>query len=218
MLLLEISETEPAQPSWKFPHPIIKSTITELTCYHGALKGIDAKKLLEQQPGNSHLVRYSDSNEEYILSVLKRGANGPICQHFVIKKITICDIDVSVYTVEGSDMMFLDASEMMEYFRRKPISYQIYDGIGEPCLAMPKPCAVALNDLKEASSRAVQTEKTTSCPTMPELCAIEQPEMAPNNPKQLPEIVLEGDSHKKETLSQAVQTENTTSGIICIIL
>ena len=119
-----------AQPSWKFPSAVKRYTIRELSCYHGALRGVEAEEKLKQQPGDSHLIRYSDSRGEYILSVLKRGANGPICQHFVIKILALHDR--SKYSVEGSDMEFHDASEMLEYFRKNHISFEI-DGIGKPC-------------------------------------------------------------------------------------
>ena len=127
---LSIPKT-PAQPSWKFPSTTKRSTITELSCYHGALRGVEAEEKLKQQPGDSHLIRYSDSSEEYILSVLKRGANGPICQHFIIKTKLH---DKSLYIVEGSDMTFHDVNEMLDYFRKNPISYEI-NAIGEPCFA-----------------------------------------------------------------------------------
>ena len=123
----------PAEPSWKFRSLTRRSTIAQLSCYHGALRGVEAEKKLKQQPGDSHLIRYSDSKGEYILSVLKKGANGPICQHFVIKTKLYSR---RLYTVEGSDITFHDASEMLKYFRNNPISYKI-DNIGEPCLAIP---------------------------------------------------------------------------------
>ena len=129
---LPSKETVPAEPSWKFPSADKRSTtITELSCYHGALRGVEAEEKLKQQPGDSHLIRYSDSKGEYILSVLKRGANGPICQHFKIKTLPPPH-DKYSYTVVGSDRIFHGASEMLKYFRKNPITYKI-NGIGKPC-------------------------------------------------------------------------------------
>ena len=125
------SKTISAEPSWKFPSTTKISTITELSCYHGALRGVEAEEKLKQQPGDSHLIRYSDSNEEYILSVLMRDDNGPICQHFIIKTLPPPHDKYSC-TVEGSDRVFHCASEMLKYFREHPISYEIYS-IGKPC-------------------------------------------------------------------------------------
>ena len=121
------SGTTEAQPSWKFLSKTKIAAITELSSYHGALRSVQAEEKLKQQPGDSHLIRYSDSNRKYILSVLKRGANGPICQHFKIKKLPL----PHAYTVEGSDRIFMGASKMLKYFRNNPISYEI-DGIGKP--------------------------------------------------------------------------------------
>ena len=134
LLSMEISaKAMLAQPSWKFSSTVKRYTITELSCYHGAMRSVEAEKKLKQQPGDSHLIRYSDSKGEYILSVLKRGANGPICQHFVIKTKLH---EINLYSVEGSDMTFHDVSEMLKYFRKNPINYEI-NGIGEPCHATP---------------------------------------------------------------------------------
>ena len=123
------TDTTPAQPSWKFPSKTKRYNITELSCYHGALRGVEAEERLKQQPGDSHLVRYSDNKEEYILTVLKRVAKGPICQHFVIKTLPPPH---NAYTVEGSDRIFYGASKMLKYFRKNPITYKI-NGIGKPC-------------------------------------------------------------------------------------
>ena len=123
------TDITPAQPSWKFPSTTKISTITELSCYHGALRGEEAEERLKQQPVDSHLVRYSDNKEEYILTVLKRVDNGTICQHFVIKTLPPPH---NAYTVEGSDRIFQGASKMLKYFRKNPITYKI-NGIGKPC-------------------------------------------------------------------------------------
>ena len=115
-----------------FRPPGTRAAITELSCYHGALRGVEAEEKLKQQPGDSHLIRHTDSNGEYILSVLKRGANGPICKHLVIKTLPPPQ-DKYSYTVEGSDRIFHGAPEMLKFFRQHPISIEI-NGIGEPCL------------------------------------------------------------------------------------
>ena len=119
-----------------FRPPGTTAAITELSCYHGALRGEEAEKKLKQQPGDSHLIRYTNSNGEYILSVLKRGANGPICQHLVIKTLPQPH-DKYSYTVEGSDRIFHGAPEMLKFFRQHPLSIEI-NGIGEPCFVHTK--------------------------------------------------------------------------------
>ena len=129
LVLKPSRETVSAQPSWKFPSTIKRYTITELSCYHGALRGEEAEEKLKQQPGDSHLIRYSDSKGEYILSVLKRGDSGPIYQHFIIKTKLH---ERNLYSVEGSEMTFHDVSKMLKYFRKNPI-YNEITGIGKPC-------------------------------------------------------------------------------------
>lgn len=94
------------------------------------MRSVETEEKLKQQSGDSHLIRYSESKGEYILSVSKRRANGHICQHFVVVDMA------NTYYVEGSDRPFYDADKLLDYFRRSPLSFEI-DNIGKPCRATP---------------------------------------------------------------------------------
>ena len=98
--------------------------ITLYHCYQGSISGKEAKLRLEQQFGNSYLVRFSNSQNKHILSVLKRGDdNAVIFRNFIIN--TESKLDQHEYEIEGSQKKFNDFSELLNYYEKYPISTEI---------------------------------------------------------------------------------------------
>lgn len=108
----------------------LKRSISQHLCYHGTMTGICAEEKFKKEFGNCYLVRYSNTHKEYMLSVCGRGDNNDkIIQHFTIKIIP--KYDQNEYEIEGSEKKFDDFSELLQYYEKNPISYEIYY-IGKP--------------------------------------------------------------------------------------
>lgn len=127
-----------ALPAWKTKGNTFKRDITQHLCYHGPITGEDAKLKLQQQVGNCYLVRYSNSQDQYILSVLKKGDDSAeILQHFVINIETMHY--QHEYEIEGSEKRFDDFSRLLQFYENNQISPEI-ECIGSPCyISLPSP-------------------------------------------------------------------------------
>ena len=114
--------------------PAHLTAITQYPCYKGHISGKEAKLRLEQQFENSYLVRFSDSRNKYILSVLKSGDdNTVIFRNFIINIET--KNDQLKYEIEGLQKKFDNFSELLNYCEKNPISTEI-SCIGSPLFTL----------------------------------------------------------------------------------
>lgn len=126
------SPVEHAPSKWKMGmiSPKDKKRITEHPHFQGPMNAVDARKRLTKKGGKCYLIRFSESHDKYMLSVMGRGDNDTsIFQHFPINITT--KHDQSEYEIEGSEKKFEDILQLLEYYEKYPISYAI-DSIGKP--------------------------------------------------------------------------------------
>lgn len=101
--------------------------------YNGSMTGKKAELRLQQHGGNCYLIRYSEANSTYVLSVMKRSAeyeNGLKAAHFQLNVIK--GISFNEYEVRGSEKTFYDIFKLLEYYQKNPVDHSI-QSIGEAC-------------------------------------------------------------------------------------
>ena len=126
-----------AQPAHLARRNTVLPSITQYPYYHGPISGDEAKERLKLQLRNSFLVRFSETQNKYILSVLKRGDNKTVIfRNFVINTET--KLDQHEYEIEGSQKKFDNFSELLNYYKRYQISTEI-NCIGSPLFDLNAP-------------------------------------------------------------------------------
>ena len=92
--------------------------------YHGEMKETDAEKILRECGGDCYLTRFSETNNDYVLTVLRKGQ----LENFLIDN----DIKFSKLTFEiaGSERQFNDLRKLLKFYKKKPIS-RAFNGIGD---------------------------------------------------------------------------------------
>ena len=96
--------------------------VTTRKGYVGIMSSGEAEKHLRRCRGNCYLIRYSESKQSYILSVVRRDDEYPIphIQHY---KLIITRVDGNnVYEIEGSKKQFSDISELLEFYQTHPLT------------------------------------------------------------------------------------------------
>ena len=95
------------------------------------MTGAEAEEKLKQHGGNCYLIRYSDANEVYVLSVMRRiNKEEPISAHFKLNIIK-GNPEGNIYEIEGTEKKFDDLSQLLLYYHSYPIDHRI-KGIGDP--------------------------------------------------------------------------------------
>ena len=116
-----------ASPTWQIRE------ITQQRGYWGVMTGAVAEMKLRRHGGNCYLIRYSDSKQHHILSVMTRDAQQltPVPYHFKLN-ITQED-DHNEYEIEGTERKFIDISSLLEFYRHNPLTHSSCT-IGEACM------------------------------------------------------------------------------------
>lgn len=80
----------------------------------------DAKKILGEHGGDCYLTRVSQTNQSYVLTVVRNGE----FENFAFKKTD------SGFEIDGSGKKFDDLRNLLKFYRKRPISYT-FNGIGD---------------------------------------------------------------------------------------
>ena len=118
------AETVLARPTWKI------KDVARQKGYVGVMSSDKAEKHLRRCSGNCYLIRYSESKQSYILSVVRRDDEYPIpdIQHY---KLIITRVNGnSVYEIEGSNEQFSDISDLLEFYQINPLTFSVNCTIG----------------------------------------------------------------------------------------
>ena len=149
-----------AQPAYLARRRTVITGITQYPCYQGLISADEARQRLEQQPGNSYLVRFSDSQKKYMISVLKRGdENAVIFQNFIIN--TEAKNDQHEYEIEGSQKRFDNFSDLLDYYEKYPISAEI-NCIGTPSFFSNPPLSPNYGSLRRLRTNQVTPKNSFS--------------------------------------------------------
>lgn len=109
-----------AHPQWK-----VKEVGNNPT-FHGAIDASKAESLLTKQNKICcHLMRYSESRDEYMLSVLKKKEDNRYLFHNFDIIIEQSDEKGATYEVFGSDKEFASIVELLNYYKKNPLNYSI---------------------------------------------------------------------------------------------
>ena len=92
--------------------------------YHGEMKETDAEKILRECSGDCYLTRFSETNNDYVLTVLRKGQ----LENFLIdKKEKYFKL---TFEIAGSGVEFDDLRKLLKFYKKKPIS-RAFNGIGD---------------------------------------------------------------------------------------
>lgn len=96
--------------------------------FHGAIDANEAESLLRKQNINScYLLRYSESRDEYTLSVLRNKKDKYVFHNFDI--YIEQEEDRATYEISGSEKKFNSIAELIDFFKENPLNHSI-DRIG----------------------------------------------------------------------------------------
>ncbi len=75
------------------------------------MTGADAELKLQEQGGNCYLTRYSETRQEYSLTVVRNGVFG----HFDL--IITVSGEYNIYEIDGSEMQSKDIFSLLKYYK-----------------------------------------------------------------------------------------------------
>ena len=97
------------------------------------MTGAEAEHKLKRHRGNCYLIRYSNSKQHYVLSVLNINAQ-KLTQEICHFKLNIRkEGDHNVYEIEGTEQEFTDISALLEFYRHDSLTHSNCT-IGEVCV------------------------------------------------------------------------------------
>ena len=77
---------------------------------------------LRKRLTNCYLIRYSEGEQQFVISVMRRDDDNPIptIEHY---KLNITkEGDQSVYEIEGTEKKFTDISSLLEFYKKNPLT------------------------------------------------------------------------------------------------
>lgn len=138
--------------AWKF------RKLSSHATYHGAIDTKGAESKLKKQDSNCFLTRYSESRDQYTLSVRRRREGDWIFRDFDI--IITKEKSRTVYEISGTEEKFDDITELLNFYQDKALDNHI-DGIGaevrDPNRALTSPQTDSPVQLDDPQSECIYT-------------------------------------------------------------
>ena len=98
--------------------------------YWGALTGKEAEDHLRSCGTNCYLIRYSQNQEKYVISVMRTDAE-PAIQHYQVSIRR--GNDRPTYWIEGTEEWFTSVEELLKFYQKTPLT-RSNRTIGQVCV------------------------------------------------------------------------------------
>lgn len=112
-------------PTWQL------KGISSHPSYHGAINKEKAEQALSKRGGNCYLTRYSQTRDQYTLSVCRKKGTEWVFQNFDI--IITNDDGHVAYEISGTEEKFTSIIKMLDFYKEFPLNHYV-DSIGEELL------------------------------------------------------------------------------------
>jgi hypothetical protein len=140
-----MQQEDVAVPGWKIRQ------ISRHSSFHGAMSQDTAESKLKKRKSNTFLTRYSESSDQYTLSVRRKTEDKWIVKHYEI--VITKENNKAMYEIVGTGDKFHDIAELLQFYKKNALDNHI-TAIGE---AVAKEEEVLSEDAKEEEDVVIAT-------------------------------------------------------------